>query len=82
MGTRARKVGEKGPHLGKLDKSRDHSRATLGESLPQRQHVVPGERQEGLDVSDFPTTFPPGGLIFRLMTSSQSWVASLGSHGS
>ena len=37
MGTRARKVGEKGPHLGKLDKSRDHSRASLGESLPQRQ---------------------------------------------
>ena len=34
VGMRARKVGEKGPHLGKLDKSRDHSRATLGESLP------------------------------------------------
>jgi len=31
---RARKVGEKGPYLGKLDKSRDHSRASLEENLP------------------------------------------------
>ena len=42
----------------------------------------PGGRQAGLDVSDFPTSFPPGGLMFRLMTSSQSWVAILSSRGS
>ena len=46
------------------------------------RHSVPAERQEGLDVSDFPTTFPSGSLMFRLMTSSQSWEASLGSCGS
>ena len=34
VGMRARKVREKGPRLGKMDKSRDHSRASLGESLP------------------------------------------------
>ena len=79
---RARKVGEKGPHLGKLDKSRDHSRASLGGTFHSDRHAVPGERQEGLDVSHFPTTFPPDALMFRLMTSSQSWEASLGSCGS
>ena len=53
-----------------------------GRTFHSDRHAVPGERQEGLDVYHFPTTFPSGGHMFRLMTSSQSWEASLGSHGS
>ena len=79
---RARKVGEKGPHLGKLDKSKMMHWPALGRTFHSDRNVVPGERQEGLDVYHFPTTFPSGGLMFRLMTSSQSWEASLGSRGS
>ena len=37
VGMRARKVGEKGPRLGKMDKSKDDARASLGENLPQQQ---------------------------------------------
>ena len=79
---RARKVREKGPRLGRWTRAEITQGPAWGRAFHSDRHAVPGERQEGLDVPDFPATFPLGGLMFRLMTSSQSWEASLRSRGS
>ena len=77
-------MGEERPHIwGSWTRAETTQGPAWGRTFHSDRHVVPGERQEGLDVSDFPTPFPPGGLKFRLPLGVRagSMLGSPGSYG-
>ena len=77
-------MGEERSHIwGSWTRAKTTQGPAWGRTFHSDRHVVPGERQEGLDVSDFPTPFPPGGLKFRLTLEVRagSMLCSPGNYG-